>query len=313
MLQYQRVPNAPTGYYPGIDEAAAGKANQEGYPGCMRGWSPAVYNYQEWTFLLSWLVQVGILIVSSIALGKEGIPETLALVLLLETIVQGVEIAWYTCVGGLYLFGKMSISVGYRYADWAITTPVMLTTLLFFGLWDSNRCVRLEDLLGYDGSRVVAFVVMIVADLLMLAVGAAYANSRKDGTGFWADLARWYDGLVCFSNEKNVGIFLGWIFFLAAFTPLFVIMITDNFRIGGQLTIILSFIVWALYGVVAVAKDYAKSLSPIASNALYNILDLVAKNILGLVVSIVVLNGNYKPADLQCTMVAGRPWEASLL
>jgi len=272
-----------------------------------------LWNYQETSFVLSWVVQVGILIVSSIALAKQGIPETLALVLLLETIVQWVEMFWYTCVGGLYLFGKLSIDVGYRYADWAITTPVMLTTLLFFGLWDANRCVRLEDLFGYDGSRVVAFVIMIVADLMMLAVGAAYANARTDGKGFFAYLARWYDGIVWFSSEKNVGIFLGWVFFLGAFAPLFVVMITEKFRIGGQLTIIFSFITWALYGVVAVAKDYAKSLSPISSNALYNILDLISKNILGLVVSIVVLNGNYKPADLQCTMVAGRPWEASLL
>ena len=313
MLQsYQRVPNVPIGYYPGHDQMIAGKADQ-GYPGCMNGWSPMRWNYQEWSFILSWVVQIGILIVSSIALAKEGIPETLALVLLLETIVQGVEITWYTIVGGAYLFGKMSIDVGYRYADWLITTPVMLTTLFFFGLWDANRCVRLEDLLGYDGSRVVAFVVMIVSDVLMLAVGAAYANARTDGNGFFADLARWYDGLVWFSSEKHVGIFLGWVFFLGAFAPLFVLMITDSFRVGGQLTIILSFITWALYGVVAVAKDYAKSLSPITSNALYNILDLIAKNILGLVVSIVVLNGNYKPADLQCTMVGGRPWEASLL
>lgn len=311
MLHYKRVPN-PTGYYPGHDEMVAGKANQ-GYPGCMRGWSPMSWNYQETSFVLSWVVQVGILIVSSIALAKDDIPETLALVLLLETIVQGVEIAWYSVVGALYLFGKMSISVGYRYADWLITTPVMLTTLLFYGLWDANRCVRLEDLFGYDESRIVAFVVMIVSDLLMLAVGAAYANASKDGTGFFADLARWYDGLVWFSKDRNVGIFLGWVFFLGAFAPLFVIMITDDFRTGGQMTIQLSFIVWALYGVVAVAKDYANTLSPIASNAIYNLLDLVAKNILGLVVSIVVLNGNYKPADLQCTMVAGRPWEASLL
>ena len=89
-------------------------------------------------------------------------------------------------------------------------------------------------------------------------------------------------------------------------------MATDHFKIGGQLSIILSFCAWCLYGVVAVAKHWSGSITSLTANTLYNYLDIVSKNIMGIVVAIVVLNGNYKPADLQCTWVDYRPWEASV-
>ena len=303
--KYTRVPVVPTGYV----ASGAGPTAVGSKTGCQYGWSPTDWNRQEWTFIISWLVQLGVLIVSAIALGKDNIPEVLSLVLILETVVQGVEFAWYTIVGALYLFGAMSIDVGYRYLDWAISTPIMLVTLMFFALWEANRCVRREDLLGYDGSRVAAFVIILACDWLMLAVGAAYANSN--GTNFWASLARWYDSLFICSKRKNSGIFFGWIWLFGAFAPLFVMMATDHFKIGGQLSIILSFIAWCAYGIVAVSKEWAGSIDGLTANALYNILDLISKNIMGLVVAIVVLNGHYKADDLQCTMVHGRPWEAS--
>ena len=74
-----------------------------------------------------------------------------------------------------------------------------------------------------------------------------------------------------------------------------------------------SFAVWAVYGVVAVALHWAGSIKPVMANTFYNLLDLLSKNIMGIIVAIIVLNGNYAPADLQCTMVHGRPWEASVV
>jgi|TARA_B110000116_G_scaffold260562_1_gene263813 hypothetical protein len=281
--------------------------------GCQNGWMPTKWNRQEWSFVLSWLVQVGVLTVSLVAMQKEGIPEVLTLVLLLETIIQGIEITWYTSVGLLYVCGRASIDVGYRYLDWAISTPLMLITLMFFGLWEANRCVRNEDLLGYDSSRVWALVVIIACDWLMLLVGAAYANAKPDGTGMWARLARFYDWLIFWTKRKGDGLFIGWIFFFGAFTPLFVMIATDHFKIGGQLSIILSFCAWSVYGVVAVAKDWSKSITSLTANTLYNYLDIISKNIMGIVVAIVVLNGDYKPADLQCTWVENRPWELSVV
>ena len=281
--------------------------------GCQNGWAPTRWTRQEWSFFLSWLMQIGVLTVSLVAMQKEGIPEVLSLVLLLETIIQVVELAWYSTVGLLYIFGRASIDVGYRYVDWAISTPLMLTTLMFFALWEANRCVRREDLLGYDNSRVWALVVMIACDWVMLLVGAAYANAKPNGMGMWARLARLFDSIFFFTKRQGDGLFIGWIFFFGAFTPLFVMLATDHFKIGGQLSIILSFCAWCLYGVVAVAKDWSKSITSLTANTLYNYLDIISKNIMGIVVAIVVLNGNYKPDDLHCTFVDHRPWEASVV
>ena len=311
-MQYTPVPVQPRTFKPSplavkqtLDDNF-GKAT-----GCQNGWTPTKWTRQEWSFAISWFVQLAVLIVSVVAMQTDGIPEVLSLVLLLETIIQGIEFSWYTTVGLLYLCGRASIDVGYRYFDWAFSTPLMLITLMFFALWEANRCVRREDLLGYDSSRVVALVVIIACDWLMLLVGAAYANAKRDGTGMWARLTQVYDSLFFFTKRKGDGLFIGWLFFLGAFTPLFVMMATDHFKIGGQLSIILSFCAWCLYGVVAVAQHWSGSISEETANTMYNYLDLVSKNIMGIVVAIVVLNGKYKPADLKCTFVDYRPWEAS--
>jgi hypothetical protein len=301
MMEYKPV---ATGYYPSEEERAQGKRSKMG---CEYGWSPTQWNQQEWSFFLSWTIQLAVIILSAVAMAKDGIPEVLSLVLLLETIIQTVEFGWYTIVGVLYLFGKLSIDPGYRYLDWFLSTPVMLTTLMFFGLWESNRCVRTEDLLGHDPSRVVALVVMIICDLLMLLVGASYANAKSDGSGFWASLSRFWDSVFFFTNRKGDGLFVGFVFLIGAFTPLLVMLGTDDFKVGGVLSIILSFVVWAVYGVVALARYWSNTLDSQATNTFYNLLDVVSKNIMGVVVAIVVLNGHYK--DVQCSMVHGRPWE----
>ena len=303
-MEYKRVSTVvPTGYYPNEEERAEGKRPKMG---CEYGWGPMQWTQQELSFVFSWTVQLAVIILSAVAMAKDGIPEVLSLVLLLETIVQTIEFGWYTIVGVLYLFGKLSIDPGYRYLDWAISTPIMLVTLMFFGLWETNRCIRTEDLL-YDSSRVVALVVMIVCDLLMLLVGASYANAKRDGSGFWASLSRFWDSVVFFTDRKGDGLFIGFVFLVGAFTPLLVMLFSDNFKTGGNLSIILSFVIWTVYGFVAVAHYWANALDAKASNTFYNLLDLVSKNIMGIVVAIVVLNGHY--VGVQCTVVNGRPWE----
>ena len=316
MLHYVPLPKtAPTGYYPNKEQRKSGGTH--GYVGFQGTWP----NRQETTFFLSWAVQLGVLITSFIAMTQSDVPETLLLILGLETGVQGVEFLWYTGVGFLYLFGPAcrtgaSIDVGYRYIDWMITTPLMLVSLMFFGLWEANRCVRNEDLLGADTTRVIALIVIVTMDLWMLAVGSAYAN-RGDKTMLgraWEKLAEWYDKWIPFGGE-NDGIFVGWIPFLGAFTPLFVMMSTDKFKIGGQLSISISSVAWAVYGVIAVLHYWGRDaegnpwLSAINANTAYNLMDIVSKNVMGVVVSTVVFNGDYNETTLNCTIVDGRPYE----
>ena len=68
-------------------------------PGCH-------YSFQDVTFVISLVVQLGVLIFSLVTLGIGNPPPLLQLILVLETIVQGVEFVWYAVIGALYFFKK---------------------------------------------------------------------------------------------------------------------------------------------------------------------------------------------------------------
>lgn len=327
-MLYAPLPSAPTGYFPNKLQRGDGKKPK---PGCQNGWCwQGAPTMQEFTFFLSWAVQLAVLITSSVAMGSKGVPPALMLILSLETGVQAVEFFWYTGVALLYVCGPYwgkgaSIDVGYRYVDWMITTPLMLVSLMFFGLWEANRCVRIEDLLGAHESRVVALIFIVLMDLWMLVVGSSYANRNPDGGALgrlWEGLATWYDRWIFWDGGENAGIFVGWLPFLGAFAPLFVMMATDKFKIGGQLSISISFVAWAVYGAIAVLRYWnppwrpagkAAFLSAAAANTAYNLMDIVSKNIMGVVVSAVVFNSDYSDGTLNCTVYDGRPYEWGLL
>lgn len=261
--------------------------------------------FQEWTFLLSLAAQLGVLILSGIAFGQwNTMHPILRIVLLLETAVQGVEFCWYSTIGVLYLWGKFHIGTDARYYDWAITTPVMLLTLMFYALWESDNCLTTNDLVA--GRRAGYVVIIVVCDWIMLLFGYAYANENarlmqlfdtvpnKLFEACCTKSSRVYpDGSVNSTKPpKNLGIYLGWIPFVGAFTPLFVMFGEDSFKSTGRLSIGISFGAWALYGVVAVMTFFHDSLTEEQANTAYNVLDIVSKNVLGVVVSLTVLNNN---------------------
>lgn len=57
----------------------------------------------------------------------------------------------------------------------------------------------------------------------------------------------------------------------------------------------------------------AAFLSAAAANTAYNLMDIVSKNIMGVVVSAVVFNSDYSDGTLNCTVYDGRPYEWGLL
>lgn len=252
------------------------------------------WTFQELTFVASICAQITTLIVSSIALAQgDAVPTTLMTILLLELIVQVVELCWYTGIGALYLFGRFDISIGARYIDWIITTPIMLTSVLLFVLWDADK--ECDNVLGHS-SRVVALVIIIVMDLVMLLIGFAYETK----VGF---LMRFYDMLVC-NIWPNAGLYLGFIPFLGAFIPIFV-AIGSAFTVWGLVSTLVTFVTWSLYGVVAIlGSDMGNG--PIWDEAMrnsgYNLLDIFSKNVVGIVVSSVALTGDYNTtAPANCT------------
>jgi len=239
-------------------------------PGRLRG------SLQEITFGLSILVQFATLIISIVALVSGGVPPVLMTVLVLETVVQCVEIIWYSVVGMLYFFGKYSVSVSARYVDWAVTTPIMLVSILLFSVWDANKeCATNANVLS--GSRIAAVVCIVVLDWLMLAIGLSYEAKITSVT-------RALDGILCGFN----GLWIGFVPFLGAFVPLFVIGAQNVSKSGWSLvSVIVTFVSWSLYGVVAIVVENNER-----KNSAYNLLDILSKNAVGLIVSTVALSSN---------------------
>ena len=57
------------------------------------------YSFQDVTFVISLVVQLCVLIFSLVTLGIGNPPPLLQLILVLETVVQGVEFLWYLTIG----------------------------------------------------------------------------------------------------------------------------------------------------------------------------------------------------------------------
>lgn len=285
MIQvHPRYAPAPTGKY-------------DDYTG--RGSPGFYYNMMEATFLLSLLVQVGVLVTSGIAISTQNpMPEPLLLVLWMETIVQGIEILWYGGVGVAYAFGKMSISTGFRYLDWMFTTPIMLLSIFFFGTWETNKCTTLSELV--EGSRLIAVILIVLFDWCMLWIGAAYQRDWKMTPTLLDNAIN--DG-IGLKGGTAVGLWFGWIPFVGAFAPLIVAAIVDEWPMdGGALpTLIVSTFAWSLYGIVALGGRWMPfggdgpwlGLSEERMNTAYNLLDIVSKNVMGLIISALVLNDSY--------------------
>jgi len=254
-----------------------------------KGLSGIEWNSQNITFVLSLVVQLVVLIVSTVAIFyTKDLPGVLNTVLILETIVQYVELAWYSIVGLLFAFGdgccgltkQMSFGVEYRYLDWFITTPTMLVTLFFSGYFFDNPCLDNE---GLRQTVVFGWLValIIVADWIMLYIGLDFEmegllNRRF---GYWA-------------------LVFGFLPLLCAFIPSFVVL-TRNSSWEFWVLSMLTLFVWSLYGAVPLYfysdrydAEQKKNDYRMKRNACFNILDLFSKNTFGLVLSIIALEFN---------------------
>lgn len=237
-------------------------------------WPPTL---QETTFVASIAMQLVTLVITIVALGQgDSTPEVLTIVLILELVVQVVEFLWYSSVGLGYVCLDWSISTMYRYIDWAFTTPVMLVSIMLFSIWEADRdCTDADNVLS-DGSRIAALICIILADWIMLFVGWAYESGRKTITDI---------------IDMVGGLYVGFLPFIGAFTPLFVVVGT-SFSVWGLVSVLVTFLTWALYGVVAILGMW-ETIDEEGKNTAYNLLDIVSKNVVGIVISSVALGGDY--------------------
>ena len=176
--------------------------------------------------------------------------------LLLEIIVQFIEGSFY--IHWFYNFNNILNITPKRYLDWAITTPTMLLTLVFYLIFlkykDNNMTYNLNffDLFNQE---FYTLIIIFLLNGLMLLFG--------------------------YLGEINVipvllGVLLGFIPFFIYYYIIYkryAILTNDGLNI-----FLYFFIVWSLYGIVAVLPYKIK-------NMCYNILDLFSKNFFGIFLS----------------------------
>ena len=184
--------------------------------------------------------------------------------LILEVVVQIIEGVFYFWLA--YNFNKIINVTPKRYIDWAITTPTMLITLVLYLIYLDKRTKDETNKLDFftllkDNSDIIIPVVLL--NWLMLLFG--YLGEMKIIPVF-------------------LGVFLGFIPFLIYYYMIYVNYVTKN--TSGNILFWYFFFFWSLYGVVAVLPYYIK-------NSFYNILDLFAKNIVGLFLSYIIYFEKY--------------------
>ena len=253
------------------------------------------------TFVISVAVQIVGFCLGLSVLNRENVPPALALINEWETAVQGVELGWYLIVGAIYAYhyctdpelndrkNRNGVPVWARYLDWVFTTPVMLFTAFFLILYFHNNWIEVAHLTDVEG-RTAAIVLMIVADLIMLAIGFTYEWTKSRSLLDSSAVISWFGTPINF-------LLLGFIPLLCAFIPHFYLLV--DYREGvnvtgsyeGTFLFLVMILTWSLYGAVAIliSNDLLRS-------SFYNIIDLLSKNAVGFVVYGLITSAQWSDA-----------------
>lgn len=186
--------------------------------------------------------------------------------LFLEIAVQAIEGLFYVWL--LYNFTSVTNVTPKRYIDWAITTPTMLITLMFYLLFLEKR-EKQQDTTGLKFFDLVVENGQTISNVFMLN---------------WAMLFFGYLGEMNILSTLT-GVLLGFIPFLLYYYIIYQKYVAESSSTGIKIFWYF-FIFWSLYGIVALLPYYLK-------NGFYNILDLFAKNFFGLFLSYIILLKKY--------------------
>ena len=187
----------------------------------------------------------------------------------LEVAVQAVEGAFYAWL--YYNIDRVKNITPKRYADWAITTPTMLVTLVAYIIYlnaPSSDSLSLLQILRENATPIAQILVL---NWLMLLFG--YLGEV---------------GVI----QLVTGVALGFVPFIAYFYIMYERFIhnannatnaTSAIITGPSMKIYAYFLVfWSLYGIVAVLPYALK-------NTIYNVLDLFSKNFFGIFLSYLIV------------------------
>jgi bacteriorhodopsin len=176
----------------------------------------------------------------------------------LELVVQTVEFIFYSWM--VRSWGKHGLQniVQYRYYDWMITTPAMLITLMAF--LGGSPTQSLESFVSEHSDFIIG-ITSLNFSMLLLGLGGE---------------------LQCISQTRSV--ILGFIPFFIYFVLIYNRFIAEQPVASNKVLLFyFFFIIWSIYGVVALFPPNPKNTS-------YNILDLFSKNLLGVILSVLLIN-----------------------
>jgi hypothetical protein len=186
--------------------------------------------------------------------------------LYLELLVQAIEGLFYIWL--VYNFDSVINITPKRYIDWIITTPTMLTTLIFYLIYLRYKNEKL-DTTKLEFSSLVNDNAGVLSKILLLN---------------WSMLFFGYLGEMKILSTLS-GVLLGFVPFLMYYYAIYEKYAVKSAEQGVKLFWYFFFF-WSLYGVVALLPYNLK-------NSLYNILDLFAKNFFGLFLSYILLLKKY--------------------
>lgn len=178
----------------------------------------------------------------------------------IEMFVQVIQIALYLWIIFRFHIPSMALT---RYIDWLITTPLMLISIMLYFTYDAQHTLRPNEkqitLRNFLMDNYNIILIVLLGNIVMLIFGLAGEFEVVD---------------------KTLATILGFLGLIVAFG-----IIYNNFVKTQHTTLIfmLIFTIWSLYGV-------AYNLDEISKNIFYNILDILAKNMFGLFLSIKILN-----------------------
>lgn len=219
------------------------------------------------TLVISVIVQVitGVIEIGALFVKVPVMYSIIGQLLLLELVVQIIEGMFYVWLA--YNFTKVLNVTPERYIDWVITTPTMLVTLMVFLIYLNNKTENKTndlDLWTLCKENASIFIPVLLLNLLMLFFG--YLVETR-------------------IIPVLLGVFLGFIPFVIYYYIIYVNYVAQSAG-GGHLLFWYFVFFWSLYGFAAVLPYYVK-------NSFYNILDLFSKNFFGLLLSYIILSGNY--------------------
>jgi bacteriorhodopsin len=177
---------------------------------------------------------------------KDKILNTL---LKLETLVQIVEAGFYILVTKYLKRLDLNSISKLRYADWVLTTPMMLLSTVVYMIYNTNKPASLMEIIKDNKKPLIRITVCNLGMLLCGLLGEY--------------------GII----DKFTATILGFAFFGCVFNTIYKEYTKQNKK--NLALFWFTCIVWALYGVVYLLNSLNKNIA-------YNILDVIAKNFYGL-------------------------------